>query len=302
MPQEPPWIPAAGVTSHAGTPLPSDQVFFAPPPPEIGEVISAWGTLQRGASPLTANERAPRVLAPLAVISVLVLILPLGSAEKAFLLFVGLGLTLYRWLDTGFRHTCTYRGTRGLARAELSGSLEGPVTTERFLYEEVTDLRTRQVRNLSTSGAYVGTEYEYEWSDRRGEPAFKISGYHQTKEGDPGPESTYHFGHRAELAWAVHRAARFTHELEEKGYITFHLDGGDRIEIGPGFLHFRLEYGDQRLSPEEIDSFKLHEGVFTVKGKGARCASWTFRFASTKMTNVRNFCAILEEMLGVRVG
>lgn len=301
MAEAPTWTPAAGVTSHAGTPLPSDQVFFAPPPPEIGEVVSAWGTLQRGTRPLTQNARVAWTLAPLALITVLALLLRLGDAANGVLLFIGLGLTLYNWVDTEFRHTCTYTGPRGLARAVLRGSLEGPVTTERLLYEEVTDLRTKLVRHL-TSGYFVGTDYSFEWSDARGAAAFTISGNHQTKVGDPGPESDYHFGHRAELAWSAHRAAGFTRELEEKGYITFRLDGGDSIKIGPGFLHLNLEHADQRVSAGEIDSFKLHDGVFTVRRKGTRWASWVFRFYYSKLPNARNFCETVEQVLGVGLG
>src|SRR5438552_16344715 len=44
------WRPAENVTNHAGQPLVGDREFFQPPPPEIGDVISAWSTLRAGSS------------------------------------------------------------------------------------------------------------------------------------------------------------------------------------------------------------------------------------------------------------
>src|SRR5438477_6028987 len=40
-----------GVTEHAGTPIPIDADFFYPPPPAIGQLVSAQTTLRTGKGP-----------------------------------------------------------------------------------------------------------------------------------------------------------------------------------------------------------------------------------------------------------
>jgi hypothetical protein len=42
------WQPAPGLTSHAGLPIQTNAEFFMPPPPAIGELISAGTDLLNG--------------------------------------------------------------------------------------------------------------------------------------------------------------------------------------------------------------------------------------------------------------
>src|SRR5581483_7500697 len=47
-PWEQGWRPPAGVGDHSGGALRADVDFFAPPPEELGPVLSAWSTARVG--------------------------------------------------------------------------------------------------------------------------------------------------------------------------------------------------------------------------------------------------------------
>ena len=44
------WQPGEDVTNHAGGTIEADADFFTPPPPEIGEIVSAQTSLRRNVS------------------------------------------------------------------------------------------------------------------------------------------------------------------------------------------------------------------------------------------------------------
>lgn len=46
------WVPPPDLTTHAGTPLPSNMQFFAAPPSELGQLTSACSSLKRGKGPM----------------------------------------------------------------------------------------------------------------------------------------------------------------------------------------------------------------------------------------------------------
>lgn len=51
------WTPSENVVRHVGSPIIPDMEFFAPPPPEIGEILSADSSLSRSKQATQAQER-----------------------------------------------------------------------------------------------------------------------------------------------------------------------------------------------------------------------------------------------------
>ena len=52
------WSPPESVVTHAGMPIPEEMDFFASPPPEIGEIQTAFSTLKTTKRPLSPFARA----------------------------------------------------------------------------------------------------------------------------------------------------------------------------------------------------------------------------------------------------
>ena len=73
-------------------------------------------------------------------------------------------------IATGFSHTCTFVGKKGVARYKCSGNRE-QTSGEVFLFEDATELRTAQTRHY-TNGAYTGTNYTFTWTDVAGRTRF----------------------------------------------------------------------------------------------------------------------------------
>src|SRR5436305_1458122 len=62
--EAPAWTPGPDVLNHAGDPIAADADFFAPPPDEIGTVITAHSTLRRGQRPFSAPARGALMFVP----------------------------------------------------------------------------------------------------------------------------------------------------------------------------------------------------------------------------------------------
>src|SRR5207253_11507030 len=110
---------------------------FTPPPPEIGEVVSAFTTLKKNVEPMAPGARMAGALVGGAVGLVIGVVIALNIKAPALqVLFpvglagLGLGIVL---LCTGFKHSCTYVGKEGAARFTCRGSREG-VTGDVFCF------------------------------------------------------------------------------------------------------------------------------------------------------------------------
>ncbi len=254
------WTPGPNVTQHNGDAMPTDLVFFAPPPPEIGEVVTARSTLN-------ARKR------PMAALSRLLLGGFLGSLAYVGLSFLGVdvvwqvmafaGIVALTWWLTGFKHQVTYVGKEGAAWLTCRGQMDRIVKSEVFRFDEAAELRTGQTRQY-TNGVYSGTSYNFSWTDASGRKRFKLSGTYHGEKKPPKAKDPFHFAQAAERAWSLHLLARAQDELDKNGALHFPL-GADWIAVGPGFLVLCRKGRQERWDHDEIGGITINDGTLKIK-------------------------------------
>jgi hypothetical protein len=197
------WKPPPGVTTHFDGPLDIDLDFFVPPPPEIGEVLSADTSLRFGAAGRTRAVNAARALAVGLFVGALVWLLMKQLEPKdpsawwiGAALFGWIGGTI-AWAKVRFRHACCYVGRNGVARFVASGD-RGTVTGERFLFRDAAD-----VKETRTARDHGWTDFRFDWLDADGAAVFQIAGAywgHFTGR-NPWTDVLYQWGQAAVAAW-----------------------------------------------------------------------------------------------------
>lgn len=204
------WTPAEHVLDHSGRPLTTGRQFFAPPPPEIGRVLSAYSALKVGQSPHPVRKRFRITLGVAIAIAILGYILAAGSEPKGFRDFLELGtilavtfggtaaLVTYLVLYVFRRdYRCDYVGTEGVADYDLLDLRRGkPGQILRF--QDAADLDIT-LKPQYVHGIQAATAYRYSWTDANQKEIFFLSGEYYTEK--KLPEDKFHFAAAAEAAW-----------------------------------------------------------------------------------------------------
>jgi hypothetical protein len=296
-----------GIPDHQGQPRTKPADFFAPPPPEIGQITSAECTLVRGkrSIPFVFRLAIAGILAALCWVvltvslqspSAMGLVAPVFAALIAVLV-VGIVLYFMR-----YSHTCTYVGRDGASRFILRGSRSSAAKESTLLFNHAAELRASQVRQ-HYNGVYVGTNYDYRWTDPAGRLLYRLRGtYRAAKKKRPKKGTDYNFALATELSWSNHYLARAQAQLEAAGSIPFSIDSRKLVRIGPGFLEFHFGGEPVRVTKEEIASVSLGNGTFSFKHKDARwfSSAGKFSFAYGRMANARVFMLALDKLMGYR--
>lgn len=306
----PAWSPSAEIVAHNGEPVPPEREFFAAPPPEIGEVKTAWSTLTLGKNPKPMGIRAG--LAFLLFFGGL-LGVSLGIDFQGWqsghpdmgVMAVGFGVglvaALIAFFSMRFSHKCTFTGSDGIAKFSLSGSRMATPKLEILQFDTVTDLRTSQTRHYH-NGIYTGTSYTYTWKRPDGSTGMKLSGTYSSKEGTPKIKDAYWFARAGEVAWNNYQLDLVNADLDEKGYVEFPINKTDAVRVGRGFLEFVWKGEVARINVDEIRDIRLNGGQFTIAHKDAKWFSskGKFSFAYGNMSNAQLFLASLDSLLGYR--
>src|SRR5437016_8668858 len=101
------WQPSGEVTNHVDEPISSDRDFFAPPPPEIGQVTSAHTSLRIDKKPMSPAARRSLAVAVAAVGVAIGVIIVVGAEVQSngwqLILFCGPSALFFAiaWLLTG---------------------------------------------------------------------------------------------------------------------------------------------------------------------------------------------------------
>jgi hypothetical protein len=298
--------------------------LYAPPPPEIGEVLSVSCDVKHGA-------RAPTIVARVlfailfgaigATIGLLAGLLLLGGISALFHLSdatlrdgsiavgaLGGALGMYLgFVGGGIGGALEYVGRDGLAIFHFRGRPEDTTPVRVLRFADANALTTK----LTAVGAGRGpvqTKYAFEWF-KGGEwaPAFEIIGTFRT-EGDsasPPPHDRYHFARAAEVAWTIHVRARASRELQERGYVEFKMLRGQKdpvVRVGSGFLEFVRGGEVDRCQTGDVAEISVHDGAFTVKRRDAKVgwfsSTGVYRFPYSEMENAKCFLIVLAELAG----
>lgn len=303
------WEPPDEVTTHTGDRLARRDEFFAEPPKEIGEVVSAYTTLTTDKEPMSPATRLVIILLSgggVAFVCVLFGLL-IGVREVAWYILLPPGIfvvvaALCWWL-TMFKHTCTYVGRDGVAKYVCSGSRDN-ITEELFEFRDAAELRTSQVRHY-TNGVYQGTNYSYTWTDVGGRTVYTIGGTYQSEAGSPPMKDLFHYATAAEVAWSQYMLEDAQRQMTTKGEVRFRLDGKNWVAVGDGYLALKLGGRTIDCDVEDIDSVSIREGVFVVRRIDAKEGWFTsegvFKFDYSKLGNAQLFMFVLDKIAGIRI-
>lgn len=304
------WLPPSDVRSHANGPIPPGSLFFAPPPAEIGKVLSAQSGLRSDGAAVT--QTIPRKVVVLFVLFGLLVGGFLGAGfthgHWAGILIgsltgaVAIGWPIYR--REGRRNDCTYVGTHGIARFPATAHGNTGPRGEVFLFADAVDLQTAFL------GRNMGTNFNYQWKDARGKTLYKLEGGYYGGKNNSDPDAAYHFARAAEEAWCRYYLPTLQNQLRRDGYCRFltrrGLSADQHAIVGPGYLTFVTGTKTFRYSVGEIDDILLQQGILTIRRKGAKAHAMntldgsqgiiTLSYGS--VANVRLFLRLITDVVG----
>src|SRR5688572_19812358 len=269
------WRPAAEVTEHSGQPIPPDADFFLAPPPELGELFSAYTSLRQGEEPRPFASRffigSTVGIVIIAAAYGLLYMMNNGRVRSeewvwsALPAAIALLAVLY---VTRFKATCSYVGAEGVVRYRLANSRETAPKVDGFMFRDAAELRTSQTRNY-TNGIYTGTTYEFNWTNPAGQRVYRLNGTYQSAKGTPKPKDPFHFANSPELAWSNYLLARVPEQIERDGFLHFNLGREKWVRVGPGFFVFNIRGKEERVNADEIKEISLNNGDFYIAHKDA---------------------------------
>jgi hypothetical protein len=302
------WAPPPGVTRHSGDPIQPTADFFADPPTEIGEVISAETSLSSYSRPWKLMSRV--ALAGLigwggAMILEFAL-KRFNPVEQSVLvtweILLFLIVAALSWYFTRFSRRCSFVGKLGLARRKCKGNRNRVVGRESFLFENAAELRTAETR-MYNHGMYLGTSYAFTWTDATGKKRNKLSGTYRGENKPPAAKDPYHFAVMAEGAWTAYLFDKLVTEAEASPSARFNLGGKHFVAIGPGFLDVFVSGSEPiRLTADEVGGIQVDAGVIKIKSVDAKegwfSSTGVYKFNYQKMANSRLFLLLYARWIG----
>jgi hypothetical protein len=300
------------VQNHGGLPIPDNAEFFAPPPEEIGPVISAHTTLRQGVEPTSMGARLLGGGAA-ALLGLLIgaLIINGAGVKSAFWVFFlcvvpalcAFGIAL---LATGFTHTCTYIGREGVAKFVCTGSKDNLSTHEVFRFRDAAELRTSTTLRYVNS-VYQGTNYSYQWTDVAGRPRYIVSGTHNSEAGNPPSTDPFHFARGAEVAWTIYMLDQTYRQLELSGSVLFNLRDGRWVRVGKDTLALGGQGSEEPVvwDVADIAGIRVHQGQVQIRRVDAKegwfSSQGIFKFSFDSLANAQLFFHLVEKVAGIRI-
>lgn len=292
------WQPTANLVSHAGLPVAVDADFFVAPPSQIGDLVSVGTTLPTSAHPLPTNIRWA-VIVGSSILSATVLQVVFQIFGATFLL--GMAVSIAAWHFTRFNHTCSFVGSKGMARYDIFGSRSTLPKENLLLFADARHLYTKATRNY-TNGVYTGTSYSYKWSKSSG-GQYEVSGTHRGEKKAPKQQDIWHFADMGESAWTRYLLESIDQQLAKDGYMEFPLTGHLRaVRVGNDFLEFVNRKNEvQRVMCSEMRDISLDSGMFQFRHQDARWWSGKgkFSFEYSNIPNARAFMICLKELANI---
>lgn len=303
------WNPPPNVTTHAGERIEPGTSFPIPPPPAIGEVITAFSNVLGGKGYMTVTTRLIIATVLALVVTVLSLVLvhfSFPNTDEMFELGVislvlGMIAGIAAFFVTKTRRNISYVGQLGLARYTFHGSSDDH-KSEVLLFDDAVGLTTEQTE-MHQNGIYTGTSYKYVWKDARGVVLLKLKGNFRAK-GDQcvKPRDPFHLANIAELIYTDRVMMRMDKELQQNGFVEFRVNSNDIIRISPNVIDITFRGQNTRVGLEHLATCRIDKGMFLIETVNA---SWfgggKFRFNYSKMSNARAFVLGLEEIVGIQM-
>lgn len=291
------WQPEPNVQNHTGLPLTVDAQFFMPPPPEIGQLISAATTLHRDSKALPSVWRWAIIVGSGLLTTILLLMI--GTEWPAFVFGAFMGWCC--WLWTAFRHTCSYVGTKGVVRYDLRDSRSVTPRKDGILFADSTYLHAQTI-HVHSYGIYSSTNYFYTWNRNTG-GKFSIAGSYRNRKKIPKSTDLWYFGQMAESAWSSYLRPGFDDHLQKNGYVEFpYGDELKAVRIGSGYLEF-VTSNDTVWRALVTDMHQISLKLGTLDFRHQDQQWWLgrggFSFEYGRMANAQVFLIYLQELTGI---
>jgi hypothetical protein len=241
--------------NHGGFRQLSDPEFFMPPPPEIGNLISAETTLQTSTQLMAEKTRRSIVMCtyaiPFVVMTVAMtalmwnsskndnmpppatslpwweeplpwwgMLIPNALLAANFAFLFGFFITRKLKLQAA-RNYCSYIGEKGLANYELIGDRTSLPKEKTLIFENSHSLFHQDFDWYDDHGVRTGASYNYTWVKDSG-GIFVILGTYRSKVNKlPLHNDQWHFADKAESLWTKYLVSGFDAKLAKNGHIEF---------------------------------------------------------------------------------
>lgn len=255
--------------------------FFAPPPPEIGPVLTQWSTLGRDTQFMNPVLRQGMIFGAMALVAGLCLTVGVQINNVVFGLLVGIPLGLFAglivWGLSRQIGQCTYVGELGAAQIWCRGSRDRIILTEVLLFASATDLRVKETRQYVQvrqgfihHNIYRNTSYTYRWLNPSG-GLLSLTGTYVSEQGTPHASDLVYFARRVELVWTAYLAEHLEAITNESDALEFALDDDDLVEIGDDALKVYIHSREETtIHPkDDIVSMNVDQGEFTIRSENA---------------------------------
>lgn len=264
------WTPPASATDHLGGPIRTNDLFFAPPPPQIGSVVSANSTMGVNSRPWPLwLRRFVIVLATGAGIGIGVWI-NLSNGQKGLeyqslglCALIGISGFAIAYTFTNFQHICTYVGSQGFSIIRCYGSREGVEKPELFLFIQASALKTELIQGHGlVDRALLGPDrephYAFSWTTAAGKVVHEYSGQLKHDSSKLPGDDLYYFYCSAEKAWTAWRLEQALKQINESGSFGFKLDDGGEIRVAAEYAEFLINGRRDRVPREAFQSLQMH--------------------------------------------
>lgn len=308
-PTVPRWRPIGEIPRHSGDPTEPDFDFFAAPPPEIGQILSAETTLRTKTKPWRLPTRL--VLAALLAWAFYMLFDFIGSSaangkDRDTYQIIGVCggavIAFVSWFLTRYSHSCSFVGNLGIAKVAATGSRDNVKPANIFLFENAAELRTSQTRHYH-NGVYTGTNYTFTWTNSEGKKAHVLSGTYRGENKPPKPKDPFHFAVMAENAWSGFLFDRIVATLESTGSARFNLSGKHYVSVGQGFMDLCTSGTEEvHLDAKEIGGIQIDSGQVKIKRVDAKegwfSSTGVYKFSYDQMANSKLFLLLYTRLIG----
>jgi hypothetical protein len=296
------WTPPAHMKLHSGRPLDPEQIFFASPPAEIGEVVSAYSSLKKNQSLFSKISTIPSDVWQGALLFGVVagfvpgLLISFIPGAKLVALIIGLVCgfgVLGFFVKAAMMPRCSYVGKKGVSQ------FINDAVPDTFLFENASELRTEETLKYKNN-IYQGTSYTFTWSVKEGKP-FAISGMYVSEQKIPDDKNDYTLALSAEKAWTALTFERAKKELEEHGSITFRANNADALTLGDGFIEINRRGEKVRLNREDMPMITAEKGVVTVSSKNTTFSFFgstgAYKFNYHDIANASLFLVLFDSLV-----
>ncbi len=317
------WQPPTTLLDHDGQRISPARIFFAPPPAEIGSLLSAASSLKAGESPKQRDGYATYLdwtsslifafLAGMGSILLLyMLIIPYnifdsnpgryGNLREAIALVVAL-FVLWRCSSKVAiaLASCSYVGTNGVAEYLWDDTLIERQKPRLLRFENAAELRVTQAR-IYINNAYMHTTYIYHWTDKVGKTVYILNGlYRQNQKKLTREQIRYIFTTASEDAWSVFALERAKSELNQHGLVRFNAKDNNALILGNGFLEIQQRGETVRLNADELARVSIANGVVTIAHKDAKRnlfgSQGFYKFDYYDIANAKLFLGLLNALM-----